>query len=197
MRRCRSSRLGVEGDARAVCRRTIPKRCVSPTGVPRQAPYPWRILQTPTHMFFLFEGNIHSYRQIFMDGRKHPDRQTSIPTWYGHSIGRFEGDTLVIDTVGLQRQILVRLRRPSAHREAAYHRALPASRLRQAGIRGHHRRSRARTPSRSRSTAATTYDIGHRADGVHLQRKQPGRRAHRRQGPTQQVLEAELVIFDS
>jgi len=36
-----------------------------PTGVPRLAPYPWRIVETPTHMFFLFEGNIHSFRQIF------------------------------------------------------------------------------------------------------------------------------------
>ena len=33
-----------------------------------------------------------------MDGRKHPD--DLFPTWYGHSIGRWEGDTLVIDTVG-------------------------------------------------------------------------------------------------
>ena len=74
-----------------------------PTGVPRVAPYPWRIVQTPaykkaTHLYFLFEGNIHSYRQIFMDGRKHPEDLD--PTWYGHSIGRWEGDTLVIDTVG-------------------------------------------------------------------------------------------------
>ncbi len=74
-----------------------------PTGVPRFAPYPWRIVQTPTHaktthIFFLFEGNIHSYRQIFMDGRKHPTDLD--PTWYGHSIGWYEGDTLVIDTVG-------------------------------------------------------------------------------------------------
>src|SRR5579872_6808925 len=38
-----------------------------PTGVPRMAPYPWKIVQTPTHVFFLYEGNIHSYRQIFMD----------------------------------------------------------------------------------------------------------------------------------
>jgi hypothetical protein len=69
-----------------------------PTGVPRMAPYPWRIVQTPTHMFFLFEGNIHSYRQIFLDGRKHeadPD-----PTWYGDSIGTWEGDTLAVDSVG-------------------------------------------------------------------------------------------------
>lgn len=69
-----------------------------PTGVPRQNPYPWRIVQTPTHIFFLFEGNIHSYRQIFMDGRKHPADPD--PSWYGHSIGSWDGDTLVIDSVG-------------------------------------------------------------------------------------------------
>lgn len=69
-----------------------------PTGVPRLPPYPWRIVDAGTHLFFLFEGNIHSYRQIFMDGRKHPPDPD--PTWYGHSIGRWDGDTLVIDTVG-------------------------------------------------------------------------------------------------
>jgi len=69
-----------------------------PTGIPRIAPYPWRIVQTPTHIFFLFEGNIHSYRQIFMNVSKHPDDLD--PTWYGHSVGRWEGDTLVVDTIG-------------------------------------------------------------------------------------------------
>ena len=69
-----------------------------PTGVPRQAPYPWRIVQTSTHIFFLFEGNIHSYRQIFMDGRAHPADPD--PTWYGHSVGTWDGDALVIDSVG-------------------------------------------------------------------------------------------------
>lgn len=74
-----------------------------PTGVPRIAPYPWRIVQTPpygkaTHLYFIFEGNIHSFRQIFMDGREHPEDPT--PTWYGHSVGHWEGDTLVIDSVG-------------------------------------------------------------------------------------------------
>ncbi len=69
-----------------------------PTGVPRMSPYPWRIVATPTHIFFIFEGNIHSYRQIFMDGRAHPKDPN--PTWYGDSIGKWEGDTLVVDTVG-------------------------------------------------------------------------------------------------
>jgi hypothetical protein len=68
-----------------------------PAGIPRIAPFPWRIVQTPTHVFFLFEGNIHSYRQIFMNG-KHPVDPD--PTWYGHSIGSWDGDTLVVDTVG-------------------------------------------------------------------------------------------------
>jgi len=49
-------------------------------------------------VFFLFEGNIHSYRQIFVDGRKHPADPD--PTWYGHSIGWYEGRTFVVDTVG-------------------------------------------------------------------------------------------------
>jgi len=68
-----------------------------PAGIPRGSPYPWRIVQTPTHYFILFEGNIHSFRQIFMNA-KHPEDPD--PTWYGHSVGHWEGNTLVVDTVG-------------------------------------------------------------------------------------------------
>ena len=75
-----------------------PEALCLPTGVPRLAPYPWRIVQAPNLIFFLFEGNIHSYRQIFMDGRSHSKDPN--PTWYGESIGKWEGDTLVIDTIG-------------------------------------------------------------------------------------------------
>jgi len=69
-----------------------------PTGIPRGSPYPWRIVQSPGHYFIVYEGNIHSWRQIFMDGRKHPDDPD--PTWYGHSVGHWDGKTLVVDTVG-------------------------------------------------------------------------------------------------
>jgi hypothetical protein len=69
-----------------------------PTGVPRHAPYPWRFVGDDKHIWMLFEGNIHSFRQIFMDGRKHATEPN--PTWYGESIGHWEGDTLVIDTTG-------------------------------------------------------------------------------------------------
>ncbi len=71
-----------------------------PTGVPRMNPYPWRMVQSidGKYIWILFEGNIHSYRQIFLDGRPHPSDPDL--TWYGHSTGRWEGDTLVVDTVG-------------------------------------------------------------------------------------------------
>jgi hypothetical protein len=68
-----------------------------PAGIPRGSPYPWRLVQTPTHYFLLFEGNIHSYRQIFMNA-KHPADPD--PTWFGHSVGHWEGNTLIVDTVG-------------------------------------------------------------------------------------------------
>ena len=73
-------------------------------GVPRKNPYPWRFVQSytakgATHFFILHEnGDGGTHRQIFMDGRKHPNNP--LPTWFGHSIGWWEGDTLVIDTVG-------------------------------------------------------------------------------------------------
>ncbi len=64
--------------------------------------FAWRLVQHPTtnatHIFMLQEGNAHTYRQIFMNG-KHPEDPS--PTWYGHSTGRWEGETLVIDTIGL------------------------------------------------------------------------------------------------
>lgn len=71
-------------------------RCL-PTGVPRRDPYPWKIIQQPDLVVILFEGNIHSYRQIFLNQEHPKDLQ---PTWYGHSVGHWEGDTLVVDTIG-------------------------------------------------------------------------------------------------
>jgi hypothetical protein len=78
----------------------------TPMSVPRVNPYPWRFVQSYTSkgagpIFVIHEnGDAGAVRQIFMDGRKHPDPDVLLPTWWGHSIGRWEGDTLVIDTVG-------------------------------------------------------------------------------------------------
>lgn len=73
-------------------------RCF-PLATPRSSPYPFRIVETPTHLFILTES-VHAYRQVFMDGRKHPSGDDLQLSWQGDSIGRWEGDTLVVDTVG-------------------------------------------------------------------------------------------------
>lgn len=71
-----------------------------PPGVPRMmyTPYPAQIYQMADRILFIFEGGAHVWRIIWMDGRKHPADPN--PTFLGDSIGRWEGDTLVVDTVG-------------------------------------------------------------------------------------------------
>ncbi len=60
--------------------------------------FPYKLVQTPTLLVMLFEDDIPSHRQVFLDGRGHPKDPN--PSWMGHSIGRWEGDALVVDTVG-------------------------------------------------------------------------------------------------
>ena len=76
-------------------------RC-KPSGGPRQwlTPYGAEFLELPEEkVAYIFDiGGPHSYRTIYLDGRKHPENLT--PSFYGHSIASWEGDTLVVDTVG-------------------------------------------------------------------------------------------------
>ncbi len=73
-------------------------RCVL-SGVPREnvVPYPFKILNTNGEIVILYEA-LHSYRQIFMDGRPLPKNPN--PTWMGYSVGHWEGDTLVVESSG-------------------------------------------------------------------------------------------------
>lgn len=70
-----------------------------PPGVPRimLIPFPMRIIQIPGQVVMLFEYD-HFIRHIFTDRRQHPKNLN--PSWMGDSIGWWEGDTLVVDTVG-------------------------------------------------------------------------------------------------
>jgi hypothetical protein len=74
-------------------------RCLPP-GVPRMSttPYPWTIVQTPKLIVIVYEGGAHVWRKIFLDGRGHDP--SAVSTWLGDSIGHWEGDTLVVETVG-------------------------------------------------------------------------------------------------
>jgi hypothetical protein len=63
-------------------------------------PQPRKIIQTPSLIVFLYEAN-GGVRQIFMDGRPLPGNDPQ-PWWYGYSIGKWDGDTLVVETTGFR-----------------------------------------------------------------------------------------------
>ena len=63
-------------------------------------PQPRKIIQTPSLIVILYEAN-GGVRQIFMDGRRLPDNDAQ-PWWYGYSIGKWDGDTLVVETNGFR-----------------------------------------------------------------------------------------------
>jgi hypothetical protein len=65
-------------------------------------PQPRKVVQTPGLIVIIYEGN-QGLRQIFTDGRPLPEANEDLqPWWYGYSAGRWEGDTLVVDTVGFR-----------------------------------------------------------------------------------------------
>lgn len=74
--------------------------CIPP-GMPRmmQMPYPIEFLFTPGRVTILTEAYMQ-VRRIYTDGRKLPDDPD--PQFNGNSVGHWEGDTLVVDTVGLE-----------------------------------------------------------------------------------------------
>jgi len=61
------------------------------------SPFIAKLVQSPSVLVALFE-DYPGFRQIFLDGRKHPSQLN--PSWMGHSIGRWQKDTLVVDTIG-------------------------------------------------------------------------------------------------
>ena len=67
---------------------------------PFMTPYGVEIVElADAKRIYMFDiGGPHTFRTIYMDGRSHPKNVQ--PTYYGHSIGWWEGDTLVVDTVG-------------------------------------------------------------------------------------------------
>jgi hypothetical protein len=82
-----------------------PTRFCMPLGTPRnllQTQYPLEIVQTPRLLVMVLQPNLANaeVRRIPLDGRTLPESPD--PSWYGTSIGRWEGSTLVVETVGLR-----------------------------------------------------------------------------------------------
>jgi hypothetical protein len=66
-----------------------------------QQPQPRMIIQTPKMIIIEYEAN-YGIRHIYLDGRKLPPQGEPQPFWYGYSVGRWEGDTLVVETNNLR-----------------------------------------------------------------------------------------------
>ena len=62
-------------------------------------PFPRKIIQTPAEVVMIYEASGTTVREIFLDGRPLPPADAQ-PWWNGYSIGRWEGDTLVVETTG-------------------------------------------------------------------------------------------------
>jgi hypothetical protein len=99
-------------------------RC-EPSGPPQVLvlPNPWEIVQVPGRVLMFFEEQ-HIWRTIWTDGRplpKDPD-----PSWLGYSVGHWEGDTFVVETVGFNDKEWVDLygnpRTPTTHLTERYRR---------------------------------------------------------------------------
>ena len=79
--------------------REEPDASCLPQGVPKinAAPVPYRIVQQPAYVVILYEA-FTQWRQIFLDGRPLPTDPN--PTWLGYSVGKWEGDALVVESIG-------------------------------------------------------------------------------------------------
>jgi hypothetical protein len=95
-------------------------RC-KPSGVARQflTPYGVEFVELPElDRLYIFDiGGPHTYRTVYMDGRTHPTNLT--PSYYGHSVGWWEGDTLNVDTIGYNENFWLD-RRGMPHTEALH-----------------------------------------------------------------------------
>lgn len=83
----------------------------SATCTPTEGPFErtGQFFYSNSSIFIMADDDYLSVRRIYMDGRDHGDPD---PTYFGHSIGHWEGDTLVVDTVGFLPEVWVAMRVP-------------------------------------------------------------------------------------
>jgi hypothetical protein len=74
-----------------------------------------KLVQTRNLLVAFSQFEVPGWRQVFLDGRGHPKDQD--PTWHGHSIGKWEGDTLVVDTIGFNDKTWLRGANNAPHTE--------------------------------------------------------------------------------
>jgi len=73
-----------------------------PSGPLRYGPL-WQFVQSKDFLVYISDDESPGFHQIYLDGRGHPADLN--PAWYGHSVGHWDGDTLVIDRVGFDPRV--------------------------------------------------------------------------------------------
>ena len=86
-----------------------------PQGVPKilVAPAPWKVVQTANLIVFVHEA-FNLWRQVFLDGRELAVADDTTPTWMGYSVGKWDGDALMVESRGFNGKVwLDQLGKPS------------------------------------------------------------------------------------
>lgn len=93
-----------------------------PLGVPRiNTRSPFKIVQTPLLTAFLHETFVGmTFRQVFTDGRPLPRSSDAEPTWLGYSVGKWEGDTFVVESTGFRDRGWLSAREAYPHSDALH-----------------------------------------------------------------------------
>jgi hypothetical protein len=88
----------IQAQLNALGQQNAASYCLPQSAVPTTLIFPYKIIQTDDLIVQLAEFVTPAYRQFFLDGRDMPEIWN--PSWYGHSVGHWEGDTLVVETSG-------------------------------------------------------------------------------------------------
>jgi hypothetical protein len=83
-------------------RKDSPQAHCLPNAVTRVGPL-YEFVQSNSYLVMISDDDSPGFHQIYLDGRQHPKEPD--PQWYGHSIGHWEGDTLVVDRVNFEDQV--------------------------------------------------------------------------------------------
>jgi hypothetical protein len=83
--------------------RDSPQAHCLPSAVARDTFPLYELVQSKAFLVFILDDDSPGFRQVFLDGREHPKDPN--PAWYGHAIGRWDGDTLVVDRVGFDERV--------------------------------------------------------------------------------------------
>lgn len=94
--------VAIQAQRREANGKDSPQAHCLPSGPLRNGPL-WEFVQSKDFLVYISDDESPGFHQIYLDGRPHPADPN--PAWYGHSIGRWDGDTLVVDRVAFDPRV--------------------------------------------------------------------------------------------